>query len=332
MKDTAETIAPRIQPLPTWHQRTWRYVRVMFPPAVNVPFTFLGFYVFYLLLEAHAGLTRGGFGHPTGLPFGLSSLIGAITLVGFSLLMRIFDEFKDFHLDQRLFPDRPLPSGQVLPRDLKILGWGLAIGMTALNALLGWAFLGFALLMAFGLLTYKWFFLEDLHRKNLLFTLSTHQPAVLFAHLYSFGVFLETNGLRPTPPGLAVWAYVVMLWMPLLAWEVSRKIRVPEAENDYVTYSMILGPRRAALLPFLALSLSTAIGEYTCMSLRLPVWTMAALAGNYAIVVVAYTRWFWRPTPAASRLRPIAEGFGLALYLLLVIALLVTFGVRTLTP
>jgi hypothetical protein len=34
---------------------------------------------------------------------------------------------------------------------------------------------------------------------------------------------------------------IVGLWLPFAAWELSRKIRVPEDETSYRTYSKVLG-------------------------------------------------------------------------------------------
>ena len=47
-------------------------------------------------------------------------VVGGFTIFCFLMFLRIADDFKDYELDCRLFAHRPLPSGRVTKKDLKI--------------------------------------------------------------------------------------------------------------------------------------------------------------------------------------------------------------------
>jgi dimethylallyltranstransferase len=61
----------------------------------------------------------------------LGILIGGFTVFSFLMWLRIADDFKDYELDCRLFATRPLPSGRVHKKDLRIFA-AVLIGVTLL--------------------------------------------------------------------------------------------------------------------------------------------------------------------------------------------------------
>lgn len=296
--------------------RLWTYIVEMYPLHINVPYSFLSFFGFYFLLQA-------AYGGET-LKLTLHSLLGTFTLAAFTLLLRIFDEFKDYEHDVKLFPHRPLPSGRVLPGDLKGLGWVLVGFMLVLNLFQGQAVMGFALLMAYGLLTYKYFFLPDIHRRSLLLTLVTHNPLALFTHIYIVSVYSMEYGQpadwRP------VWLGIAMFWLLVFSWETSRKIRTQEEEDDYVTYSQIFGTRRSALVPMAGLTASFVLTYDFYQRLDLPFWFLWAMGLAFGYAMFGFVRWLMVQTPQTSKLRPFVESYSLALYVALLAALIARFG------
>ncbi|MBM3268122.1 MAG: UbiA family prenyltransferase [Candidatus Sericytochromatia bacterium] len=304
--------------------RLWGYVVEMYPLHVNVPYSFVLFFGYYLLLQAIYGMAP--------LRFTRESLLGALTLACFTLLLRVFDEFKDYEHDVKLFPHRPLPSGRVTKADLTVLGWTLAAVMTALNALLGGkALAGYALLMAFALLMLKFFFLPDLHRRSLLLTLCTHNPVAVFTHLYVLGVFFQAHGIpldRPVPAG--AWLGILMFWGLIFAWETARKIRSPEEEDDYVTYSRLLGTKRAPLVPAFALTMSFGLAVWFAWTLALSPILPVVLVLAWTYAMTAFSRFVAHPAPTTSKLRPYVETASLVLYAALLVALPVRFGLERL--
>jgi 4-hydroxybenzoate polyprenyltransferase len=165
----------------------------------------------------------------------------ALVLTFVSLLIRVMDEFKDYQDDLKNFPNRPLPSGRVKESDLKVLGWFcvlmiILLSLTSLKLLL-WAIftLGFTFLML------KWFFIESIMRKSLPLAFISHHPIVLLNFGYLLIACTESGGD-------VTWNKVLMI-LPLCLiftnWEVQRKIRAPDQETSYTTYSKIWGPRPA---------------------------------------------------------------------------------------
>lgn len=297
-------------------RRLWTYIVEMYPLHINVPYSFLSFFGFYFLLQA-------AYGGET-LKLTIHSLLGTLTLACFTLLLRIFDEFKDYEHDVKLFPHRPLPSGRVLPGDLKALGWTLAVLMVLMNVFQGQAIVGFGLLMAYGLLTFKYFFLPDLHRGSLLLTLITHNPLALFTHIYIFSVYSMEYG-QPAD-WRAVWLGIAMFWLLVFAWETSRKIRAKEEEDDYVTYSQIFGTRRSALVPMAGLTASFYLSWHFTRSLDLPIWFIGIMGVAFAYTLFGFVRWLLVQNPKTSKLKPFVENYSLVLYLAILAALISRYG------
>lgn len=171
-------------------------------------------------------------------------IVPAFVLTCISLLIRIMDEFKDYHDDLTNFPNRPLPSGRVQKKDLIALGLfcvmaTIFLSMTS-TKLLVWALitLGFTFLML------KWFFIENIMRKNLPLAFITHHPVVLFNFVYLIIACSQMNPIVDFSRAL----YVLPLCLIFTNWEVVRKIRSPKQETSYTTYSKIFGPKKAILI------------------------------------------------------------------------------------
>jgi 4-hydroxybenzoate polyprenyltransferase len=184
-----------------------------------------------------------------GLPvqFHYQMLLSGIVITSVTLLIRIMDEFKDFEDDKRNFPLRPLPSGKVLPSDLKVLA-AVCVSLILLLSLTSLPLFGFSLVtLGFTVLMLKWFFIEDKMRKSLPLAFATHHPIVIFNIVYLL------LGMIQTFPELDWSKSLLILPIALIFtnWEVARKIRMPEQETEYTTYSKIWGPRTAATVSIL---------------------------------------------------------------------------------
>lgn len=198
------------------------------------------------------------------IPLNLSAqeLAGGLTVFCALLFLRIADDFKDEELDKRLFPKRPFPSGRVTRKDLQILlAVDLAVMITAnivfVNPVsLHW----FWALMIYMILMCLWFFQKKRIQKNLLLALITHNPCMLLMNYYILSITCERYGLP-----LGTWDFFcinLMLYFPALEFEISRKIKRPEDENDYVTYSKVLGFPGSVLFLLGASFIELAATEY----------------------------------------------------------------------
>ncbi len=306
---------------PTRLGRLVDYVREMFPPAVTVPGGVASFLSMYLLMQAaHLG--------PGPVRLTPSAAVGAATLVLVMLLLRVFDELKDLETDKVHFPTRPVPSGRVTARDLRAFAIAIVAARVIGNAAVGGvAFLGFAALFGWCLLTFRYFFIPDIMRPSLLLTVATHQPLVPLMSFYAVCVFARDFGVSPFTTS-AAWA-VPLFWLPGLAWETGRKIRAPEAETSYQTYSQIFGTRPSVLLPALSIAGSTAIA-FAAFGRPLGLsWAWFGVVAAAALVTIgACLRFLVRPSPSASKLlKPSAELFIVALHGATVVELLVRRGI-----
>lgn len=179
--------------------------------------------------------------------FGLSPSItphlflSGIYLTCITLLIRVMDEFKDYQDDLTNFPKRPLPSGRVTKKDLQVLGWGcvlLAIFVSLSSIqLVAWSIIT----LLFTGLMLKWFFIESVMRKSLPLAFISHHPIVLFNFVY---LMIFCSHLYPQV-NFSKWYFMLPLCTIFTNWEIVRKIRAPEQETAYTTYSKVWGPRVA---------------------------------------------------------------------------------------
>src|SRR5438067_703270 len=147
---------------------------------------------------------------------------------------------------------------------------------------------------------------------------------VLFG-LYACAVYRDEFGrLVPT-----LWVLLVLLApvASVAAWETARKIRIPEDETDYGTYSKLLGWRLAALLPAGFIAAGVACLAPVAVAARLDWRYVAALVSGAAIAIGACLRFRLAPTRARADLRRYVEGFGVVANGGLVVALAAQHGV-----
>jgi 4-hydroxybenzoate polyprenyltransferase len=261
--------------------------------------------------------------------FSWHSAVGIVSLFLFGLILRLMDELKDRDLDRDLFSHRPFPSGRVLESDIKVSLLATMALFLLINSWMGIAFLMALILLGYSLLMFRFFFMPTILRRYLLLALVTHNPVVALTLLYVVAVFAVGQGLTLSeihwPQTLLL---IVMFWAMLFAWEVARKIRSPEEENAYVTYSRILGRPGAVLLAGGAQTVSFVIGLYFFKTLPLSLVFLAVLTIGYGRIVWAYLRFLMAPSPLTSKLKPCAEQFAMTIALAGVLDYMVSWGER----
>lgn len=237
-------------------------------------------------------------------------LLGVWSYLAVPLMLRLMDELKDVEIDQALFAERPLPSGRVKHSDIKISLVAVILIYLGANAFHQLTLIAAVVITGYALLMFKRFFAAEAHRDSLPLTLATHNPIVPLSLCYGFVLFAAEHDLALSAlawgPGLT---FVLMLWMPFLAWELSRKIRAPEEEDAYVTYTQLLGTRGAiaVMLVMQAIGIAAAFGLRTTLSAS---WLLVVLPGiAWLVMFWAGRRFVNMPNPRTSRLRPFAEGF-----------------------
>ena len=223
-------------------RRLWAYLLERFPPA---PYTLLValFYGSAVLVCSRLSGIEPVFHWQAPV---------VILLLFFHL--RVFDEQKDFAEDQQAHPDRLLSQGIVtLPFLTKsaivaiLVQAGLAASLGT-QALLAWACcLLFTLTMRFEFGLGPW-----LNQHPLLYAL-THNPITPL-----LGVFAWASTDAPWAP-MYGW-YLGTVAMGALAFELGRKIRLPDEEQEGVnTYSKSFGRKTACSWMLLASLLTIAL-------------------------------------------------------------------------
>ena len=88
-----------------------------------------------------------------------------------------------------------------------------------------------------------WFFQKHKIQKSLPMALVTHNPVQMIMNIYiiSFTIIKYNLEIFTLHNIMALFT----LYFPALIWEVSRKIRAPKDETEYVTYSKLFGYKKA---------------------------------------------------------------------------------------
>jgi 4-hydroxybenzoate polyprenyltransferase len=255
--------------------------------------------------------------------------IGAASLFGLMVILRLMDELKDEDIDRQLFPDRPLPSGRVLRTDVHLALLGTALLYLAVNLWTGWAYFVAAAVLGYGFLMFRRFFAPDALRRSLPLTLATHNPIVALMILYGFAVFAAEHDLSPVElQWNRITPFLVMTWSPFLAWELARKIRSEDEENEYVTYSRLLGRRGAVLVTWLVQAVGVALGIYLWRMRDLPAVAVVVILAGFVVNLWAGLRFLRHPHPSTSHLQPFATFFLLTVLVSQLVSVAAAEGAR----
>ncbi|MDH4044080.1 MAG: hypothetical protein OEY20_02480 [Gemmatimonadota bacterium] len=306
--------------------RAARYIQAMFPPAVLVPVGIVQFLSVYLVLEALAGMSP--------LRLGGRAVIGAGSTVLWTLLIRIDDDLTDADHDARMaaagdarYRSRPTVTGAITRPELRALQTAtLALFLGANLVFGGWAMrvaaVGGYVVTWMG---FRWFFIDRLRQSAPPMAFLARKILTVFFSLYALAVFVDAFG----PIGVTCWIIPLLLapCAGVAVWETARKIRLPEDETAYQTYSKALGWRMAALLPVAFVILSVFLLLPVSVAIGLGRGYGVALLIAAAVMVAACLRFRVRPSRGGARLGGYAQLYGVVAHGGLPIALLAHHGV-----
>ena len=189
---------------------------------------------------------------------GFREAIGAFTLFCFLWWLRIADDLKDEETDKVLFPDRALPTGRISRKELQ---W-FCVPLIAIPLILNLIFM-----------PNRWFCV-------FLYTYGSLMAVVM--NLYTLSYVVMVYGIKWV--SLTNFLAIFTLYFPALIWEVSRKIRAPKDETDYVTYSKLFGYKRATNFVLIV----TWIDIITNFIL---VWNLSKLSVGLLLLLVSWMTW-----------------------------------------
>lgn len=273
--------------------RLMAYFRAMFPLTSWVG-TWLGGVMILNLIQRLGGKSPS---------VDLRVITAGLATCLFTLLIRVMDEFKDYQDDLINFPDRPLPSGKVTFADLKILGWSCVAVSLLVSVWHPYVLLAAAVVIGYSYLMLKWFFFEGAIRRSLPLAFFTHHPIAFLHGGYLITVAWAAGHHRNVVDLLSVLPITLMA----TNWEICRKIRAPELETAYTTYSKIWGPRQAALVALILQLLVLATGMHFVYHLS-HAWAWCAVYAALHLVLMLPTLRFFVSLRLSSPLRQTAEG------------------------
>ncbi len=305
--------------------RLARWLWKMWPPLVMVPSGAAPFFAIHFALQALAGAGR--------LVVTWRGALGAASVVLFSLLMRVYDELKDARTDLALgqagdpaYKDRPIVRGEIEVGDLVLLRWVVTAALVAANVPLGWPIPLAAFVAVFALMwaSFHWFFVPAISR-SLLLAFATHNPISLAVAAYAAAVYVAEHGAGTLT--LLTPQILVGMWLPIAAWETARKVRLPEEETSYQTYSKVLGLETAAALPMIFVVTSAALLTGVVRPAGMGGPFIGCLHGSAAIAVFACLRLLYAPAPGRANLRMWVEPFVVVVNVGMAVALAWAHGV-----
>ncbi len=193
----------------------------------------------------------------TGFIAWLDFLIGIFATVTLFFLVRIFDEFKDQKEDKEFRSYLPVPRGLVSLKELKVVGWTVAIIQVAVIAFLQLEMLFlYAVVLCYLLLMAVEFFVPTWLKAHHMTYITSHMVIIPLIDIYASGLDWLLDGSEPHW-GL-VWFFAVS-FMNGLVLEFGRKIRTPEKEEEGVTSYTSLYGTKGGTVSWIALMFATML-------------------------------------------------------------------------
>jgi 4-hydroxybenzoate polyprenyltransferase len=186
---------------------------------------------------------------------------GCFAVFLFLFHLRVFDEHKDFDLDNETRPDRPVQRGLITLRQLKVLG-AVAIAGQLIIALVPGPSIGalYLLPLGYSVLMYFEFFVKDWLSARIIWYAITHCLVMALIALALGARFTMRADIALSPE---LWAFLALTVTTFFSVDVLRKMWAPETEVDGVdSYSQRYGLRASAILATGILLASAALGGW----------------------------------------------------------------------
>jgi hypothetical protein len=236
----------------------------------------------------------------------------------FFLLLRIFDEHKDYALDLRNHPQRVLQSGLITLANLRILGaacLGVQLGWSLFQdysvsgeffdfTTVGPATTAWLLMLGWTCLMGKEFFCGEWLEKHLTLYAFSHM-LVMPLHVW----WLVQIAAPGTPLNDNVMLLMLLGFVGGFCFEITRKTNGAEEERDTIeSYSRIFGPSLAGAI-VLALTTTMATLQFLLinrLSASFPLVSALILGTCWLLCAAMLVRYIRTPTAKARKLN---EGF-----------------------
>jgi hypothetical protein len=291
-----------------------------FPPGPGVMF---------VALYLGALVTGRAFTHGPPLELGALDVVSFFGVWAFFLMLRVFDEHKDYALDLQNYPQRVLQSGLITLGHLKV-ACGVAIALQ-LGVSLAHDH-GFGLVTRWWLLTFGWsllmakeFFIGEWLAKRLVLYATSHMLVMPMSLLW----MAQMGAGQTALPGSVV-ALAIMSFCAGASFEVTRKIKAPVDERPTVdSYTKVLGTTGAPIVTMFML-LSASAAELWLLR-DLGVWSttgVAVVVGGWLLASAVLLRFASVKTTKAAKAGEAAVGLTMiGAYVVLIASVMAQRGV-----
>jgi 4-hydroxybenzoate polyprenyltransferase len=283
----------------------YAWIEERFPLANGLLFFVV--YAAALLLGQHAA------GGPVALHLGDAA--GFAATWSFFLMLRVFDEHKDYANDCRLYPERVLSRGLITLGQLKVVGL-LAIGVQLAVSLLrdggvvGAVTLRWFVVMGFSLLMLREFFVHRWLSRHLVVYAASHMIVTPLSILW-----IAQMGAGRAPLDRGVYAYAGMSFLFGFCFEIARKMRSPEEERAGVdTYTRLFGVWSVAFTVAVLWSLATVVLGVVLILSGVDGDSRALWVGVVALALpaaVVLERFAHRPSPSGAKVAQAVVGLSM---------------------
>lgn len=296
-----DTTATRPAPLGA-HLYAW--VQERFPLANGL--------LFFVVYAAALLLGRSAGGGPVALRLG--DLGGFAAAWAFFLMLRVFDEHKDYDNDCRLYPERVLSRGLVTLGQLKVVG-AIAIAVQlgvslAVDGGVGPVTLRWLVVMGWSALMLREFFVRRWLSRHLVVYAVSHMIVTPLSI-----VWLAQMGAGGAPLDRAVWAYAGMSFLFGFCFELARKMKAPDEERAAVaTYTSLYGVWRVAFAISVLWALATVTLAFVLVDDGVVATSPSLWAGVVALALpasLALERFAHRPTARAAKVAQAIVGLSM---------------------
>ena len=224
----------------------WVHQRFALPNA-------LLFFILYITAAVVARSAAGG-----EIALGGLDVLACVVTWSYFLLLRVFDEHKDYELDCLNHPQRVLQSGLITLNHLKIVGGVtlvLQLGFSlARDSGFGPTMTAWALMFAWTCLMGKEFFIEEWLNKHLTWYAVSHMLVMPLTVWWLANMAVPGIELSLTLQSLMLLAFISGF-----CFEITRKTKGPEEERDTIeSYSRIFGTQGSAAVVMLLVTAMVA--------------------------------------------------------------------------
>jgi len=300
------------------HYKIPIYFRERFPLRENLPFA--------LILVMGLVFTLQLLDPAQTLELNLKTAALFAGVFGLMFLMRLFDDLKDVEADKTHFPDRPVARGLIPLRTLWIMVAILHLLFLGINLWMPDGVVWFIVCLGFTWLTFRWFFARTFIQKRLMVAFITHQPVGFLVNLWIAAVVLSNTAV--TMNDSQVWWIAFLFITPVMLWEISRKIKARDTENEYVTYSKILGPNLAAYFLMVVASMLSGGLIWAGDLIGLPPLHAYIQGGSFLLFSVVIFRFLLNPSARNLILKEASILLALGALLGYVVFILISFPIH----